>query len=426
MLILAGMVVLGPHAVYAADPTPVVFTASVRTVRVDFFPTDACAGVDKTASPVAIMAPKLPGVTKARADINPTTQFSRIAFVSDDPTVATVNPPAAQSANQELLVSGGPQVTGGTGYTFIRARTPTSSKLKRLSAYGRPRRDVHIGIHAITQLNDDVQVTAKDSGPGPNFVCITGSPDLHSTKVGNDVIDGNTIKSGSDGICSSIATGGDTQVIAQLHSYPCISPGLNEKLDSVRAVGDLENGEYIETGADGICNSDLDNSPKDVPTAGQLVALLDVIWGRQTNIHFTVSRTDAVLNYDLNHDRALTDMNQAGDAEINDEIDVISQAANPTAIFDIYYVRELQNPSEYVGFALSDSGEVFIGDQKEAGSLGNLTSHELGHLFDLNPTLPMGHSLNAADLMWAYEKPNGTQPCELRLSDWERAWSKVD
>ena len=92
------------------------------------------------------------------------------------------------------------------------------------------------GLNASTRGGDYVNAFPKGNGM-PNQPCVglgTGGV-LHTSPAGDDLISGNEILAGRDGICNSAAVGGDVQIIALgkgAPNTPGITPGANGILES--------------------------------------------------------------------------------------------------------------------------------------------------------------------------------------------------
>jgi hypothetical protein len=396
--------------VHAVTVPPSTASGAARVVRVRYQPISACLGVDDTINPVAIMAP-IGGTNSAAATITPPSQATRVRFDSANTGVATVNPTAAASPFQLLQIGGVSHLE-----TTIRARTDTSGVLRSLTASAKPRRDRTLVIHAITEQNDDLQVVPTGQGEA-NQPCIGPGADgaINTAATSDDALTGTTsIHTGPNGICNSAASGDDIQIVPigqGRPNRPCVGPGPNGFRDTGPPAGDdLVAGDTIGTGANGICQTGANATnlaPTAVPTAASLQTFLNAVWGRQANIFFTVTRTDAVLNYDLNRDGQLAD---PPDFVSFDEVDVLrTGAADAGADYNVYYVRVYSHP-----FAFADEGrhEAWVGDAKN-GTTDYVTAHEVGHL--LGRVTPV-HSNDPLDLM--FRGDDGTSPCEVRRTDW--------
>ncbi len=403
---------LGASAAFSATIPTITSTATVRIVRVRYVPDTACRAVDTTITPVAIMAP-IGGTNNVRATIVPAGQATRIGFDSANTGIATVTPAAAAGSPQVLQIGG---VVNDE--TLIRARTATSGTLRTLTAGGKPRLERTLAIHAVTEQNDDVQVVPLGRGE-PNQTCVTAGADaLNTTPGGDDVLTGTTsIHTGPNGICDSFAAADDVQVIAVGQGRPngpCVGQGANVFRDTPNAQvlgDDAIVGNDISSGPNGICQSTFNATnlvPVDVPTAAALQAHLNAVWGLQANIFFTVTRTDAVRNYDLNRNGNLSDPPDFGTF---DEVDAMSAGVANTGVnYNIYFVRTYSHP---VAYTETTRDEAYVGDGKlPTATALFVVAHEMGHLLGR-----IGHD-NTSALNLMFDVDQGTNPCEVRRADW--------
>lgn len=287
-----------------------------------------------------------------------------------------------------------------------------------LNVAAKARIDKTIAIHAITEENDDVQVIPLGQGE-PNQTCITAGTNgvLNSATNGDDVVVGSTISTGPNGICETSASGDDVQVIpvGNGKAYATgVSPGANNFRDTPATAGDdAINGDNINTGADGICNTTANATnlvPFNVPTANALEFYLNnTTWGKQANIHFTVSRYDAIVNYDLNRDAQLADpwAYSATWTEINT---ITATASTASVDYNIYYVKNYEYP-----VALSDPqrGEAWIGDY-HLGSTDYVSAHEIGHLLGR-----VGHAGARIGIELMGATDSSASPCQIIKVDWD-------
>lgn len=114
-----------------------------------------------------------------------------------------------------------------------------------------------------TTAMDDVQVIPVGNGR-PDRVCITAGVDtgLDTPPAGDDMIVGTSIMTGANGICDTIASVDDVQVIPFHQGEPnqiCVSPGPNGILETTPRYDDSVSGTSITTGPDGICQTEKDN-----------------------------------------------------------------------------------------------------------------------------------------------------------------------
>lgn len=246
---------------------------------------------------------------------------------------------------------------------------------------------------------------------------------MDSTPGGDDQVAGATITTGADGICNTAVSGDDVQTIAVGNGKAnenCVTAGTNAKRDTKTSGDDTVVGENITTGPDGICNTSAnatDVSPVNVPSAAALQTYLnDTAWGKQANVHFTVTRSDSTVNFDLDLDGMLDDpyATPTGGPKSPQEwgeINEVTAAAKDAGVdFNIYYVKDYEYP-----VALSDPtrGEAWVGDL-HSGSTEYVTAHEVGYLIGR-----VGHAGAAigVDLMGATD--SGASPCRIIKVDWD-------
>ncbi len=131
------------------------------------------------------------------------------------------------------------------------------------SSYGSPNKRVFLDgqntVFWLAEGNDDIQEIAFFQGE-PNQACITAGPDgvLNSIRSGDDVIAGNVITTGPDGITQSHTLGDDVQVIPLRQGFPnsiCVLPGPNGTLETTPQGDDIVAGNDITTGRNGIAES---------------------------------------------------------------------------------------------------------------------------------------------------------------------------
>lgn len=392
-------------------------TAEIRVVvaKVDFKQAATCSGFDEDFTPPWIMVPRF-GTNTSIATIAPASAATDIEFKPTSSSIATALPTSAIATPQTVTVSG---IT--TGNTDIEAKNGTSMAFGLLKVEVKNRINKTVEIHAITEQNDDVQTHPVGYFP-QNQVCVTRGPNgtLDTTLVGDDGITstpstGDFIHTGPNGICDSTAAVDDLQVIPvgqRLGFTVCVSDGTNGFLDTANTSGDdVLGANDINAGPDGICDSranNIDLVPLDVPSATALQAYLnDIAWGKQANVHFTVTRSDHSVNYDLDRD---TKLNDPLDIDYN-EVNAITVAAKNAGVnFNVYYTKNYSHP-----VALADDlrGESWFGDLKNASVL-IISAHEIGHL--MNRLLHSTSANPVLDLMnVAIDRDAG---CRITKHDW--------
>jgi hypothetical protein len=386
---------------------------NVTVVDVEFQREGICSGFDDTLVPPWIMVP-VNDVNTTLAVIDPSSAASHINFICLDTDTATLTPSTASITPQIVSLTG--MAHGDT--TVQTQLSDPYSVCAILNVSVKRRIDKTIAIHAITEENDDVQVIPVGQGQ-PNQICVTAGTNgvLNSITNGDDVVTGNTITTGPNGICETSSSGDDVQVIAVGNgkAYAVgVVPGVNNFRDTPTASGDdAINGNNINTGTDGICNTSANASnliPMNVPSASDLQEYLNnSTWGKQANIHFSVSRYDSTINYDLNRDANLADpwAYSTTWAEIN----VITATAQVASVdYNIYYVKNYEYP-----VALSDPqrGEAWVGDS-HGGSTEYVTAHETGHLLGR-----MGHVGTRVGIELMGNTDSSASPCQIIKTDWD-------
>ena len=393
----------------------------VTVVEVEFQRDGNCSGFDDTLNPPWIMAP-VNDTNTALAVIDPPSAASNVSLLSMDTGKVTVLPLSASASPQIISVNG-----VAHGDTVIQSKLVCpNSVCAILNVAAKRRIDKTIAIHAITEENDDAQIIPVGQGQ-PNQTCVMAGTNgvLNSSTNGDDVVTGSTITTGPNGICETSSSGDDVQVIAVGNgkAYAVgVAPGANNFRDTPTASGDdAINGNNVNTGTDGICNTAANASnltPIDVPTAAALECHLNnVAWGRQANIYFTVTRQDHIINYDLDRNNLLNDPYQfpSGIYKVPEdwaEIDQITLTAKYSgADYNVYYVKGYEYP---VALSVSSRDEAWVGDQK-SGTVAYITAHEVGHLLGV-PGSHVGR-ITHMDLMGPYDSPGS--PCRIRKIDWD-------
>jgi hypothetical protein len=346
----------------------------ISVVMVKFDKTGDCTGFDATVMPPAIMAP-VGGTNMGNAIVTPAASASDVKLVSVAAGTATVAPAALSASPQMITVSG--VAAGGTQIQAKPASGP-DSVLATLQVDVKNSLTKKVAIHAITEQNDDVQTVPVGKGQ-PNQPCIGPGANgvIDTAPGGDDVKTGTSITTGPDGICNTAKTGDDVQVIPVgqgAPNGPCVGAGANAFRDTAAAAGDdVIAGNDINSGPNGICETAANQTnlvPMNAPTAAALQDYLNnTIWGKQANVMFTVTRSDFTVNYDLNRDGGLAD------APL-DEVNAISAVAkDATADINVYYVKALEVPqaTTVIGLHLTWIQDTHV------NSTVNVSAHEIGH-----------------------------------------------
>lgn len=379
-------------------------TCTVTIIQVEFKEYASCSGFDPTINPPWIMVSE-GGNNLSKADIDPTAAASQIRFESADTNVALVEPAQAASSPQTLTVSG---VTNGIA--GIKAFL-VSNDCATLGVDVKTRLDKTIAIHAITEENDDVPVIPVGQGQ-PNQVCITAGTNgvLNSSTGGDDSTNANTIVTGPNGVCETEAGGDDVPVIDIDHGQPnaiCVTKGVNDFRDTNPSGDDEINGDDIDTGDDGVCDTHANSTnlvPVNVPSASELQDYLNnEIWGKQANVYVTVARSDFTVNYDLNRDGILANATTGFGSE---EEAVRTAAKDANKHVNVYYYNDGS-----INNAGTLNQECFIQDYHENSDV-NITAHEVGHALGCQ-----GESIYVLDVMYSNSLP--ANPGRVIKADWD-------
>jgi hypothetical protein len=309
-------------------------------MKVVFKEAAPCSGFDPTLSPPWLMVPE-DGANAAVAEITPAAAADWIAFEVADTGRASVSPSAAASEEQTLTLSG-----VSAGETELRAKVSgTDTVLAALGLSVKERVTKSVCIHAVTEGNDDAEIVGLGLGQ-PNQPCVSAGLNgvLDTVPAGNDAVAGNAVTTGPNGICQTAVAGDDVQVIPVNQGKPgalCVGPGANGFVDSRVQGDDALTAGGITTGPDGICDTlanHYDLPPANCPSAAELAAYLNDVWGKQANVWFTVTRSDCTVNYDLDRSGTLAHPNR-GAAPNPAEAETISAEARDNSVdYNIYYV----------------------------------------------------------------------------------------
>ena len=399
-----------------SEQTNCVDHICITVVKDEFQRDGDCSGFDDTLNPPWLMVP-VNATNTALVLIYPANAADYVNFLSRDTGTATVAPLTADTSPEIVYLTG-----VSRGDTTIQSRLSSLNyECAALNVAVKARIDKTIAIHAITEENDDVQVIPLGQGQ-PNQTCITSGTNgiLNSVTNGDDVVVGSTITTGPNGICETSASGDDVQVITVgkgKANATCVTKGANSFRDTIPAGDDVVTGDDIHTGADGVCNTmanAINLVPTTCPTAAQLQSYLnDTIWGRQANVYFTVIRSDHTLNFDLDRDGKLDDPYEGppGTPKVPlqwDEVNAVRTVRDTSVDYNIFYVGSYEYP-----IGLTDSPDVFTqGTAPGCNSVENHTAHEVGHLLGIRY-----ESLDMKDVMYQAGLP--ANPCRVVKRDWD-------
>lgn len=396
-----------------------VGSVQVTVVKAEFKENAPNQGFDSVITPRAIMVPKAES-RKANLEVTPAAFVNQVSLSFPNATVATLTPSSATASPQEVTFTG---VMEGS---IIAKASHDGQTMVELTVDVKRRVEKTLTIFGVTEGNDDVQAINTNQGK-PSALCIEPGVDgvLNSTTGGDDVyvmagMTKNGINTGPNGICESDLSGDDPYWggIVKGGGAPgaiCVSAGPNGFRDTATPRGDdviSPSGLSITTGPDGICDTSAFNTnlvPTNVPTAAALQAYLNnTAWGKQANVHFTVTRSDITVNYDgdRNDQLKLADANGSS-SEISTLLQATSGAGGD---YKIFYVNWLHS-STSSAMAYPAINVAFVGDTHE-NSTENITAHEVGHLIGR-----FQHSNDTADLM--YEDGMPANPARIRKGDWD-------
>lgn len=128
-------------------------------------------------------------------------------------------------------------------------------------------------------------------------------------------------------------------------------------------------------------------TPTSAPSASALQNYLNTVFGLQTNTYFTVTDSDATVNYDLNGNGKL-DLGPNANTYSNEELAIKSACYSSSARFNIYFVHAVScQYGDAAGVTSQPHNTAYIGDPTGIVNILNVTAHEVGHLFGIT-----GHS----------------------------------
>jgi len=348
---------------YKAD-----FTTYYELLLVRFTRDGGCSGFDDTLFPPWIMIPNN-NANSAIASLWPKTATNKVCFQSANSGIVSVSPSISSVTNQLLTITG--VTKNDTEIYAMPVGSSIASAILNVSV--RDRRNKTIAIHAITEENDDVQVA------------VLGTTGLSPTNV--------VVGPGPNGFRDTPPDGDDV-----------VSP------DNL----------YVLAGPNGIADTLRNNVslvPSDVPSASALENYLNNdAWGRQANVYFTVTRSDYVINYDLDRNTMLNDPYELPNGTQKNpldwgEIDVISPVAKDMSVdYNVYYVADYEYP---VALTEIPRGEVWIGDLK-SGTVEYITAHEIGHCLGI-----VGHAGRITHLHLMAPYDSSSSPCQTLKIDWD-------
>jgi|GEM_PF-3489789 len=275
-------------------------------------------------------------------------------------------------------------------------------------------RTTTLAIRVVHEENDDIQVIPMGQGQ-PNATAITagGNSILETTPGGDDTVVGQTITTGPDGICNTAASGDDVQAIPINQGRPnqvCVSAGPNAYRDTNTSGDDVVSGQDITTGPDGICSTaacNTDIMSTDPYTAAQLQTYLNDTIYNQAVVEFSAvdKLPPMTVNFDLNRDGHI-DVSTWMSAEMQ----IIRNNCDAPGYDHIIFL--VDNPSDNsCGFMMFNQKYGFVHGDISTYDLIT-TAHELGHgAFGLQHT-----PQDTDNIMYNYSSGTGWR---LRKNQWD-------
>jgi hypothetical protein len=343
-------------------------------------------------------------------ETKPSEDYKHIFIKSSNTGIMSLTPQKASSDKQEITLTG---VSKGSTDLIVNGDDEDGYVLKNMNVATYDELSKTVTIILISEENDDETLIGLNKGR-PDVAAIGGGANglLDSYRAGDDEISGTYITTGSDGICQSIAAGDDVQNIPTNKGMPnqiCIAPGPNNFRDTKEASGDdVIDGDNITTGPDGICNTVPNNQNILSTNVNDADAqdYLNKVYA-QAAVSWTVMRLPVcVVNYDL-------DRNDSIDVKtwMSEEMRPIrDNCGNWLYDYNIFLVDK-PNDGTY-GFM--DYGQSYGFVHADLSPGPHITiSHELGHgAFGLMHTEP-----DSINIMYPYYSPDRLR---LRKDQWDR------
>jgi hypothetical protein len=392
----------------------------------------ACTGFDKLQTPAAyLMVPK-DGSNTVKARIVPEGATGSFMLAGVEQGGVTPNPTTV-SGNQPVTIT----VTAGSNtgdFTIKATGNEAADPASNLKASVRKKITRSIVMYAVKEDNDDVQAIAVGKGQADQIAIEPNTTFLFSGQVnlrGDDQIVKmknthgrvtNVITTGADGIRQSSMDSSDREIIPFSQGKPdssCVLVGANHFSDTnvPPSVDDHRDAsDNILSGPDGICQATANNTDIPVPETSIPAAtalrdyLNDISWYKQANVFFTVTRGP---DAEINFDMNGDGLVASDPAELGQ----IGSALNDTdaTSFHLYFtgMNMALNSAGNQPFAFTyvPTGETLF-SQNHNGTRVYQIAHEVGHLLGRGP-----HSPEAEDLMSETDDP--TSPCRIRKPDWD-------
>ena len=302
---------------------------------------------------------------------------TKVQLVSSAPsTVALEGDGTVLNSPQEVLLD-----AELPGQATIEAQVGLSGSCAELVAKAYPSKTLRVLAFQVAEINDDVQLVPAGQGLAET-ACVTDGGDflLQTLAVPDDHVAGLSVLTGPDGICATQAHPADAQLIPVGQGLPgqlCVAVGSNGVLETSPGGDDVVTPAGIETGPDGICQSDVPAVPTfPMPSAGEMEAALVAAFTQAAVAAVTVEdQGGGGADYDQNQDGVL----QLGEdvtiaqvyADLDDEADVI-----------VVFVESLESqPAEVpLGFNGVDPRWVFVDASQpfDPVQFAHLVGHGLG------------------------------------------------
>lgn len=218
----------------------------------------------------------------------------------------TISPTMTGASNAVEVTISGTGVQGDTE-TIEVGNSGRNTTVAKLAVY--PRKDFTVAMHTVNLPNDDElvmqngNVLIKEGCGLPFQTCITTGDNsnlLFSIPQVDDLRVGNIINTGPNGICDTPVSGSDNQVIpvGQGQSDALfLAPGPNGVVNTSRSGFDELTAQGLTTGDDGIRDTEDPVpllTPIDVLTPAELEEYLNIVYGKQANVFFTVTATPSL------------------------------------------------------------------------------------------------------------------------------------
>ncbi len=346
--------------------------------------------------------------------------YGKVYFKSLTESNVTVSPTNANSQIETVTFTG---VSTGTSSVYSRFDSTSGDNLDLIKVKVYSLQTKTVALRVIHEDDDDTQDIAVGNGLANQLGINDGDNNVMETlRVTDDIAFVSHIDTGANGICNTTANnfipgGDDGQVISVgqgKQNQICVGPGSNGARDTNKHPNDGYTGNSIHTGTDGVCNTTADStddsSTDPFPSPAAETALQNYINNiyDQAVTSFTVTKLDDdTRNWDLDNDGEL-ELSSGG---LSSEENVIINNCDPGG-YDVivYYVN---NPSlNRAGKSPVPGSYCFVYPDKTPYE-SIVTTHEIGHaLFGLTDIT----SGDNANLMWGTPTPSTTR---LRKSQWD-------